>query len=689
MTGNTANISHITEFGRYDWVMFRDNKPSFPDDKLILGRYLGPAIDTGLALTAKILKSNGVFVCRSTLQHLTDEELHSPVHIDMRRKFDESIELHLGPAALPQDFPAEDLTPDPTYYDDTDAMGPEYGDAEVMPETGDNYLSAELMLPKGGVLVKGCVTSRKCDRDGKPIGRAIDNPILDTRSYIVEFDDGDQTELTANMIPESLYSQCDPDGNQYVLLEEIVDHRRLPTATKLSDQKNVRTNGKTYLKRSTIGWQLCCQWKDGSTSWEKLADLKESHPIETAKYAKILGIDHEPAFNWWVPHVLRKRDHIIPLVRKRNPCYLKWTHKFGIESPKTANEALEFDKKNGNTFRADAIAKEMKDVRVAFKILLDGQSAPIGYQKIPCHMIFDIKMEDFRCKARLVAGGHMTKAPATITYARVASRETIRIALLMTALDDLHVKVGDVLNAYITAPITENVWTVLGPEFGIDAGKSAIIVHALYGLKSAGAAFRAHLASFMHQMGYMSCKADPDLWYKAETRPADSFRYYSYILCYVDDISCVHHDPMSVLNLINGYMPLKPSLVGDPDIYLGAKLKLTQLDKGIWAWGLNPSKYVAQAVRNCVKHLTDKLNNHFHLPQQADNPFPYDYNPELDLSEPFDPECSSFYQHFIGVMRWMVELGCIDTATEVSLLSSHLAFPREGTLRQHCILCLI
>ncbi len=114
MTGNTANISHIAEFGWYNWVMFRDNKPSFPDDKLILGCYLGPAIDIGLALTAKILKSNGVFVCRSTLRHLTDEEFDSPVHKDMRRKFDESIEHHLGPAALPQDFPAEDLTPDPT-----------------------------------------------------------------------------------------------------------------------------------------------------------------------------------------------------------------------------------------------------------------------------------------------------------------------------------------------------------------------------------------------------------------------------------------------------------------------------------------------------------------------------------------------------------------------------------------------
>jgi hypothetical protein len=123
----------------------------------------------------------------------------------------------------------------------------------------------------------------------------------------------------------------------------------------------------------------------------------------------------------------------------------------------------------------------------------------------------------------------MTKAPATITYASVVSRETVCIALLMAALNDLNDKVGDVLNAYITAPITEKVWTVLGPEFGSDAGKSAIIVHALYGLKSAGAIFHAHLASFMRQMGYTSCNADPDLWYKAETRPADNLRYYAYI----------------------------------------------------------------------------------------------------------------------------------------------------------------
>ena len=89
-------------------------------------------------------------------------------------------------------------------------------------------------------------------------------------------------------------------------------------------------------------------------------------------------------------------------------------------------------------------------------------------------MIFDVNMEDFRLKARLVVGGHQTKAPATITYASMVSRETVSLALTIASLNDLEVKVGDVLNTYITAPVKEKVWTVLGPEFGHDTGKKVL-----------------------------------------------------------------------------------------------------------------------------------------------------------------------------------------------------------------------
>lgn len=683
MKGTTADISHISEFGWYDWVMFRDNNPTFPDDKMILGRYLGPATDVGPIMTSKILKSNGQIVYRLTARSLTPEETDDPVQIEARRQFTQALDERIGPGATESDFESDELTPTyPPYEEasrhDDDDLPPE----EVTPETGDNYINTEISFPKGGSMVRGRVISRKRDADGNPMGRAHPNPILDTRVYNVEFDDGDVTELTTNLIAESMYSQCDPDGNQYLLLDQLVDHRSNDRAVALPDQVIHRKDGKAYRRKTTTGWQLCCQWMDGSTSWEAVRDLKESHPVQVAEYAKTHKIDHEPAFNWWVPYVLKKRDRIISLVKRRNTRYLKRTHKFGIEMPKTVQEALALDRRNGNTLWADAIAKELKNVKVAFKILPDGAPAPIGHQKIPCHMIFDVKMEDFRRKARLVAGGHKTEAPATTTYASVVSRETVRLALTIAALNDLEVKVGDVLNAYITAPITEKVWTVLGPEFGPDQGRSAVIVRALYGLKSAGAAFRAHLASCMRQMGYTSCKADPDLWLKAMTRPDDGTRYYAYILCYVDDILCIHHDAMSVLNKINEYLPLKPDSVGDPDIYLGAKLRQTRLENGVWAWALSPSKYVGQAVRNCTKHLNENYNGKYSLPKKAENPFRMGYEPELDTSAPLDPDASSYYQSLIGVLRWMVEIGRIDIATEVSLLSSHLAYPREGHLEE-------
>ncbi len=127
-------------------------------------------------------------------------------------------------------------------------------------------------------------------------------------------------------------------------------------------------------------------------------------------------------------------------------------------------------------------------------------------------------------------------------------RETIRIALTIAALNDLEIKAADILNAYISAPIKEKVWCALGPGFGPDTGKCAIIVRTLYGLKSTGAAFPAHLEDCMQHLGYRSCPANPDLWYKEVRRPVTGVSYYSYILIYVDDILCIHHEAMPVLD---------------------------------------------------------------------------------------------------------------------------------------------
>jgi hypothetical protein len=220
---------------------------------------LGPATGVGSALTAKILKSNGQTVCRSTLRHLNDEEIHCPIHQEMCRVFDETIANHLGLNATDQDFPAEDLTPDYNFYDDDHDLDSDHGDLEVTPEMGDTYLNTEVSVLQGGTLMKGRVTTQKRDKDSNPVGPANANPILNTLEYMFTFDNGDETVLNANLIAEAMYAQCDPGGNQYVLLDSIIDHRQLDAAIRPSDQKVVGPDGRTHLKHSTIGWQVCCQ----------------------------------------------------------------------------------------------------------------------------------------------------------------------------------------------------------------------------------------------------------------------------------------------------------------------------------------------------------------------------------------------------------------------------------------------
>lgn len=58
-------------------------------------------------------------------------------------------------------------------------------------------------------------------------------------------------------------------------------------------------------KKTTPGWHLLIQWKDSTVNWEKLADVKASNPVEVAEYAVANQLIEEPAFKWWVLHVIK------------------------------------------------------------------------------------------------------------------------------------------------------------------------------------------------------------------------------------------------------------------------------------------------------------------------------------------------------------------------------------------------
>jgi hypothetical protein len=320
-------------------------------------------------------------------------------------------------------------------------------------DTYDQYVGAHVKVPIGDEIHTGKVVGHNCELDGTLRGRANANSILDTRTYEIEFPGGRSDEYTANIIAENMYAKCDAEGMQYNLVEGLIDHKIDVHDVDHADMY-IKHGSNTKVRKTTKGWQLCVEWKDGTIGWERLADLKESNPVEVAKYAVANNLLDGPAFMRWDPHVLKKRSRIIYAVTNQ---YHKRTHKFGIEVPKSCDDCVRLDKENGNTLWQDTVSKEMKNVQIAFKILNGDESVPTTYQEIRCHMIFDINVEYFRCKTRFVAGGHTTDNPHVVTYASVLSRESVRITLTLDDLNDLDVNMDDIENAYLTDPITEKV----------------------------------------------------------------------------------------------------------------------------------------------------------------------------------------------------------------------------------------
>ena len=141
---------------------------------------------------------------------------------------------------------------------------------------------------------------------------------------------------------------------------------------------------------------------------------------------------------------------------------------------------------------------------------------------------------------------------------------------MVAALKGLDVQGVDVQNAFLLAPNLEKIWLRAGNEFGSEQGKVFIVVRALYGLKSAAAAFRAFMASKLEELGFKSSVANPDVWMRAATKE-NGEDYYEYILMYVDDILAISRDAKTILiSMEGGTVKYKNGKIEPPDTYLGA-----------------------------------------------------------------------------------------------------------------------
>ena len=183
----------------------------------------------------------------------------------------------------------------------------------------------------------------------------------------------------------------------------------------------------------------------------------------------------------------------------------------------------------------------------------------------------------------------------------------------------------------------------------------------------------------MHFLGFTSCKADPDLWMRPSTK-SDGTPYYEYVLLYVDDTLAISENAEHIIrNEIGKYFEMKEASIGKPDIYLGGKVSEVVLENGAKAWSFSSSQYVQAAVRNVNDYLEKRGEK---LQPKVKALFTYDYRPELETSPELNANDSAYYASLIGILRWIVELGRVDIAVEVSVMSSYMAMPREGHLKQ-------
>jgi hypothetical protein len=591
-TGETHDMSECLDFGFYDHVSHKENAGL---GNAAIGRWLGVSHRVGGLMSHWVLTRSGTVISRTAVQRITNldketDEVKQSINefdVEVNRRFkEEEKDLTCdGAKPNPEDW-SECLENDADFQQESDSVvndpnAPEADDSFAPDVCGDTCLNMELATPRdrdGPKFAK--IAKRLRDKDGLPTGKANDNPILDTRMYQVEYPDGHKASLAANAITENMFAQVDDEGNRHVLFEEIIDHRTDGSELKQQDAFITARSGTQRRRETTKGCESLVQQKDGSTTWVALKDMKNSCPVQMAECSMQRRIAGEPAFAWWVKHVSSKRDRIIGKLKAK--CWVR-THKFGVKIPKSVEEAKRIDDENGDTLWWDAVCKEMKNVRPAFEVWEKPISElPPEHQKTTGHVTFDVKMgENFSRKARFVADGHKTKTPAALCCSSAVSRDSVRIALTIAALNDLDTLACDMQNACLTADCREKVWILAGSEFGSEAGQNVLVKKALHGLrKSSGAAFRAHLAETLDAMGCGPSHADPDVWLRPALKP-DGTEHCECTLCHVDDVPCMSHDPKKSMKRIQEDFKLKDDKIAEPDVCLGAALSKMKLESGI------------------------------------------------------------------------------------------------------------
>ena len=129
-----------------------------------------------------------------------------------------------------------------------------------------------------------------------------------------------------------MLSQVESEGHHYKVLTEVTDHKKDDSAISKVGGFIKSSSGNIHRKRTTRGWKILVEWKDGSVDWVLIKDLKQSTPVELTEYFVENKISDEPDFNWWIKETLQHRYMIVSRVKSN---YWRTSHNFGIRFPRT------------------------------------------------------------------------------------------------------------------------------------------------------------------------------------------------------------------------------------------------------------------------------------------------------------------------------------------------------------------
>jgi hypothetical protein len=213
-------------------------------------------------------------------------------------------------------------------------------------------------------------------------------------------------------------------------------------------------------------------------------------------------------------------------------------------------------------------------------------------------------------------------------------------------------------------------WSVIDDE-SLKAGKPAKVDKALYGLKTSGARFHAHLSDNLHSLGFKPTRFDPDVW----IRP-NGAQYYDYIGTHTDDLLCVSHRADEIMNDIRGIYEIKK--VEEPSFHLGCDYRKNK--DGTWSVGTET--YVKEALKKVKeilgKETTEDGNDRL---GRAGTAMQEKLEPELDETPFLDAEGHRKYQQLIGIAQWLVTCGRMDLTFALSSLSRFSSSPRQGHMK--------